>query len=376
MESPNKTNLSHPYFNNLNGLRALGALAVFLFHTFLLGHEVWGDFYKTTLFQALTKVMSKGNYGVSLFFVLSGFLISYLLMHEAKRKGTIHVFGFFMRRLLRIWPVYFVVLLFGFVVFPQLPFGVQTINSPWFYGFFLSNFEEIRVGFMDSVNFLTVLWSVSIEEQFYMSWVVLMALLPFLRRGKGFLPYFLLLIGISLNARWFYRDSEIALYYHTLTVVSDLGIGGLLAYSCFHWNWDERFQSISKWTNLAVYAFGIAMILGVRFVFQGDLIVLEKLVLGLFFAYIIFDQAFGKHSFFKADRIPLFFEMGKISYGFYMYHCIVIYYVQQFFAANDLTDHIGYFVGYLVLSFVLTFAISWASYRWMEVPVLRLKKRF
>ncbi len=376
MDSRNTSKLSHPYFHNLNGLRAVGALSVFLFHAFLLGHEIWGSFYESSIFQGITKIMSKGNYGVSLFFVLSGFLISYLLMHESQTKGKIYVFGFFMRRLLRIWPVYFLVILFGFVLFPLLPNGIETINSPCYYSFFLSNFEEIRVGFRDAVNFLTITWSVSIEEQFYMSWVFLMALFPFFRKGKFFLPYFILLIGISLIARWFLRDSEVALYYHTLAVVSDLGIGGLLAYGCFHWNWGQRFPSIPVSLNILIYLTGFAVILGVRILFPGDLIVLEKVVLGCFFAYVIFDQAFGTNTFFQADKLPVFFELGKISYGFYMYHCIVIYYVQVAFAEMHLTNHLGYFVLYLILSFVLTFLLSWASYKWMEQPILRLKKRW
>ncbi|MDB2657553.1 hypothetical protein N9Y60_05785 [Crocinitomicaceae bacterium] len=101
MNSQNTSKLSHPYFENLNGLRAIGALSVFVFHSFLLGNEIWGDFYQSKYFQIAVQVFSKGNYGVSLFFVLSGFLITYLLLHEAKSKGAIGVFGFFMRLIMQ-----------------------------------------------------------------------------------------------------------------------------------------------------------------------------------------------------------------------------------------------------------------------------------
>lgn len=370
------SDLSRPYFENLNGLRALGALAVFLFHAFTLGNETWGEFYDNKWFQAVVKICSKGHYGVSLFFVLSGFLITYLLLHEAKTRGKIHVFGFFMRRLLRIWPVYFIVVGFGFLVYPHLPFGIQTTNSPVYYAFFLSNIEEIRNGYRDAVNLLTITWSVSIEEQFYLAWVVLLALFPFLQKGKGFLPYLLAIAILSLAFRFLYVTDYRVLYYHTFAVMSDLAIGGILAYFCFFYQWNTRYNNLHRGLIISIYAAGIALILGVRIVFSGNLIAIEKWVLGLFFAFVIFDQAFGKHSFFKADKLPMFFSIGTVSYGFYMYHCIVIYYVQIGFKSAHWNESILGFLGYLLLSFFLTFAISWASYRWIEKPILRLKERF
>lgn len=378
MNLQNTGNLSKPYFENLNGLRTIGALSVFLFHAFLLGYEDWGSFYDGDVFQIIFQVMRKGNYGVNLFFVLSGFLITYLLLHEAATRGSINIRGFFMRRLLRIWPVYFVVIGFGFLLFPHLPYGLQTTNSGWMYSFFLSNFEEIYNGFRDPVNLLTITWSVSIEEQFYMGWVVLMAILPFLRKGKGFLPYLLLLVVISIVFRLFHIEDQITLYYHTLAVVSDLAIGGLLAYACFHYNWHEKFRAIPLWVNIGVYLATVGCILGSRILFPVSSIFLafEKIVLGLLFAYIVFDQAFGTHSPFKADRIPFFNKLGQISYGMYMYHSIVLYFMLKLFVDLGWTTHIGYFVLYFILSLALTIAISAFSYRFMERPLLKLKRYF
>lgn len=376
MNSQNTSNLSRPYFENLNGLRAIGALSVFVFHAFSLGNEIWGDFYQTKYFQVLAKVFSKGNYGVSLFFVLSGFLITYLLMHEAKSNGSIRVFGFFMRRLLRIWPVYFIVVGFGFLIYPHLPYGIETTNSGWMYAFFLSNIEEIRNGYRDAVNLLTITWSVSIEEQFYMAWVALMALFPFMRKAKGFLPYLILLVLGSIIFRWIYVDSFNTLYYHTFAVMSDLALGGIAAYACFHHSFQERISNVPKWLNVIIYLIGLGMILGARKVFFGDLIIIEKVILGFFFVYVILDQTFGQHSFFKADKIPTFFQIGTISYGFYMYHCIVIYYVQQILQEMGWTTNVLHFVLFFVLSLLLTVLISSMSYRFIEKPILRLKHHF
>jgi len=376
LNSQNPSNLSRPYFENLNGLRAIGALAVFVFHAFLLGNEMWGDFYSSDTFQWITLVASKGNYGVSLFFVLSGFLITYLLMHEAKSTGKIAVFAFFMRRLLRIWPVYFIVVGFGFLIYPQLPYGVQTTHSGWMYAFFLSNIEEVRNGLNDSVNLLTITWSVSIEEQFYLAWVALMAIFPFLRKAKGFLPYLVLIAISSIAFRWLHVNDYQTLYYHTFAVMSDLALGGLLAYACFHWNFQRYFESTPRWLSTAIYALGILLIVGVRKVFVGDLIFLEKIILGFFFVFVIADQTFGKNSIFKSDKIPGFFKLGTISYGFYMYHCIVLYYVQVLFTQMNWTANLLHFSLYFLLSLILTLVLSSLSYRFVEKPVLKLKRRF
>ena len=117
MENNKTEKLSLPFYENLNGLRFIGALSVFLFHGFTLGREMWGDFFNTPIFTGLFKLMSKGHHGVGLFFVLSGFLITSLLLHEAKNKGQINAFGFFMRRLLRIWPLYFIVVILALSYF-------------------------------------------------------------------------------------------------------------------------------------------------------------------------------------------------------------------------------------------------------------------
>ncbi len=372
-----KTNqLSTPFFENLNGLRFIGALAVFLFHCFTLGREIWGDFFQSPVFKSLTKVFSKGHHGVGLFFVLSGFLITYLLLNEAKKNKTINAFGFFMRRLLRIWPLYFLIVLFGFFLFPVLPFGEQTTNSFLHYGLFLSNFEEIWNGWRDSINFLTVTWSVSIEEQFYMAWVALIAVIPAFRRGKYFNWYFLLLIAVSIAFRAFGSGGERTLYFHTLSVVSDLAIGGYLSYLCFHYAIPEKIKHLARWKIVLIYLLGISTILFSRVLFVDFGIVFERIAIGLFFAFIIFEQVYCANSFFKADKLPGFFKLGEISYGLYMYHCIVIFYVQHLFVHMEWTDSLAGFIGFILMSGIVTYVISSISYRFIEKPILGLKRYF
>lgn len=367
---------SFPYFEQLNGLRFIGALSVFLFHSVTLGREHWEGFTESYYWTVFSKILGKGHHGVALFFVLSGFLITYLLLHEAKVHGRINPTRFFMRRLLRIWPLYFLVVIFGFFIFPHLPGGISTTNSISYYAGFLSNFEEIRNGWQDPVSFLSVTWSVSIEEQFYLSWVALIALLPFFARGKYFNYYFILLLVSSLVFRFVYMDSERMIYFHTLSVISDLAIGGLLAWRAFHFGIPDWFRQLARWKIGLIYVLGIGCILGDTFLFRGSFLVAERLILGLFFAFVIAEQVYCERSIFKADRLPGFKKLGDISYGWYMYHCIVIYFVQKMLVEMGWINSFFNFTCFVIASFLITYLISWSSYRFVEEPLLRLKKYF
>lgn len=369
--------LSSPRFENLNGLRFIGAFAVFLFHSFTLGNETWGDFYQDSWFGYFTKAITKGHHGVGLFFVLSGFLITYLLLHEAKKNARINVVGFFMRRLLRIWPLYFVIVLFGFLVFPYLPpYDTPTSNSLALYSLFLSNFEEIWNGWRDAASYLSITWSVSVEEQYYIGWVLLMMLIPPFRKGKFFFLYFTILILISLVFRYSNMDHEREIYYSTFSVISDLAIGGYLSYLCFHFNIQDRLKHLSKPLIFLIYAIGLIGILVSRQIFVGELMIFERLAIALFFAFIIFEQAYCLHSFYKADRIKGFYRLGEVSYGFYMYHCFIIFYMQHLVTALGWESSIFGFLFFLVMSFICTAIISVLSYNYLELPFLRLKKYF
>ena len=91
---------------------------------------------------------------------------------------------------------------------------------------------------------------------------------------------------------------------------------------------------------------------------------------------MIFDQAYGKHSFFKADKIPGAFKLGEVSYGLYMYHCIVIYYIQVLMVQIGWNDSIIGFATYLIISATLTVGLAMLSYQFVEKPLLSLKKYF
>lgn len=363
------------FFPNLNGLRFMGALLVFVFHVFSLNREIWGDFYQATSFQLLYKITNHGHVGVSLFFVLSGFLITYLFLNELKTTGKINLIHFLVRRILRIWPLYFLVSLFGFFVFPELPFGITTIHEFWRYALFLSNFDEIYVGLNDKINFLTTTWSISVEEQFYYFWVLVMGVARF-KNNRSFYYFFFGLILVSLIFRSFHINDERELYYHTLALVSDIAIGGLTAVWAFNGSAMKFIRSLSKMQLVFIYCIGLLMILLENKLNSPIWLVVQRCFHGLFFAFVLLEQVYSTNSFWKADKVIGFEKSGRLTYGFYLFHSIIIFYCAQLFQKNNLTTNGLHFISYFVVVFVITYLISWISFMYFERPILNLKNKF
>jgi peptidoglycan/LPS O-acetylase OafA/YrhL len=375
MSKTSSSEIARPFFHNLNGLRFVGALGVLIFHCFTLQREIWGDFYQKPWFQIVFSIANKGHLGVNLFFVLSGFLITYLLLNEHLKTGKINIINYLIRRFLRIWPIYFLIVLFGFFLFPQLPYGIETTHEFWRYLLFLSNFDEIIHGANDKINFLSATWSVSIEEQFYLVWGAILGLMP-IKRTFSFPLFFIFIIISSIVFRFFHWFDNRIIYFHTFSVMSDLGIGGLIGYLAFKGTIQQFFEQLKKWQLIIFYLFAAITILGSRSIFEGVLISIERTVIGLLFAFIILEQVYAKNSFYKIDKIPYFFSSGELTYGFYMYHCILIYYWSIFFKNNGYTENVWQFAIYVLLVFSCTYALAWISLHYFERPILALKRYF
>src|SRR2546421_4616713 len=222
------------FFPNLDGLRFISFFLVFLYHSYLTFFNNIRD-KSPDAFDYIQRLFQHGNLGVNFFFVLSGFLITYLLIKEKEYTGTIHVRNFYVRRVLRIWPLFYLCVFIGFVAFPLIKkFTGQPsheIAQPVYYLFFANNFD-----FMHSwpnkpdATLLSVLWSVAVEEQFYLTWPLILSVVPF-RYYKFVFPVIML---FSLVFRAFHSgfdEHEYAIrYFHTFSLIGDMALGGLFAY--------------------------------------------------------------------------------------------------------------------------------------------------
>lgn len=366
--------IPHIYFENLDALRFLAALSVFVFHFSRDINGFYPSLQNHQWFDIYMVFANKGHLGVNFFFVLSGFLITYLILHEVKYKGFFSLKKFLIRRTLRIWPLYFIVVIIGFIIFPLTLKGFETSHDPWMYVAFLANFDQITHGASDPHNFLTAPWSIAVEEQFYLFWgVFLFIFIGF----KGFRMWFplLMLTIVSLSFRTKWAFSEEHLYYHTLAVCQDIVTGAFIGWSLFNGRrWLEKIKKLKKSWIVGFYLLGLGICVAKNKIFVGDLVVLERLVLSVFFAFIILDQIRGQNSFFKFGKIKSFTKLGRRSYGIYMYHLIVMFLLVKLIVNLDLN---GYYLIpiYFVSSLIITLLISHLSFKFIEKPFLKMKPK-
>ena len=362
------------YFPSLDGLRFLAFFAVFLFHSFYTSDAS----IKANPTYKLAYALSRpGSLGVNFFFVLSGFLITYLLLSERQLTGRIAIGAFYMRRVLRIWPLYFVVVFIGFFVFPLVKtrFGHSTPEPAHLSYFlvFLSNFNNLYYG-CDTPS-LTLLWSVSVEEQFYLVWPLLVA--AFSNRRLGWL--FGGVIGLSLLFRAIHLHDDSVLHLHTLSLIGDMALGGLAAWLCFR---DERLTSIiaqlPRWTIGLSYAVGIALIYSREMLLHmPGYSIIDRLVLACFFAFILLEQIYARHSFIKMEQLRWFSYWGTYTYGLYCLHFVALLAAYQLLHRLGLNQNVaGVLLGDNVVGLGLALLLSWLSFTFYEKPFLKLKNRF
>lgn len=364
------------FFPNLDGLRFFAFLAVFLYHSF----ETKVDAIKAhSGYQWADWAFHHGYLGVNFFFVLSGFLITYLLLQEIRLNGRIDVPSFYVRRALRIWPLYYAMVGFGFLVFPAFKraFGAvpQETASPLFYALFLGNFDILRSGMPDS-SVLGVLWSLAVEEQFYLVWPLLLSVVP----GKLFKPFFGVLILGSFVYRWTNAGRPDVLDYSTFSVASDLVVGAFTA--CLLHEGSAMVEWVRRASSAKVgliYVTGFACIiflldwLGQFLAFQ----VFGRFLLSLFFAFVILEQNENLRFPIKMGKYSGISQLGRVSYGLYCLHFVgilIVLTLNRKLGFNGQWWQVVFLETALALG--VTVALSLISYRFFESPFLRLKSKF
>lgn len=360
------------YFPHLDGLRFLAFFLVFMYHCY---YEVPLQGKDNFIYLGFHKLWENGDLGVNFFFTLSGFLITYLLLFEEKQLGSFNISGFYWRRSLRIWPLYFTTVIFGFFIFRILVNSVggeieETANV-WYYLFFFGNFNSIFNGAPVSGS-LAVLWSLAIEEQFYLFWPILLFLFK-----KHRLALFIILILISLGFRAMYLHQHEVIFYHTLSVMSDLVIGSWLGWWCFENKMQkEGMPPVSRINNMLIYLVGVLLILFRKELFVlPALVILERLVFALFFAFIIYEQTFFKHSLFKIGSFKIISYWGKFTYGLYCLHIPAMVFTEGFAMIGGVHESTWWvFYGKTISTFFLSLIFCRLSFRYIEGPFLRLKE--
>lgn len=364
------------YFAHLDGLRFFCFLAVFLFHSFhtddpaiatdrgfnLVKHHLFGN----------------GFLGVNFFFVLSGFLITYLLIEERKLKGKINIPNFWLRRILRIWPLYFACVFLGFVLFPlakKMAGGIPVESAnPWYYIGFINNFDYINKGLPDAPG-LGVLWSIAIEEQFYLVWPLVLTVFPV---KKYWIPFVIIIAG-SLFYRA-YHDVPILHEMHTLSCIGDMALGALGA-----WLILERQSFYEKIVHLPKGIIVLNYVLFIMiFLFRDEILlenhyirIFERMITAFVILIIIMEQCFSRLSFYKMGNFKLVSGLGLITYSLYCIHFMVISAINGVMAKFGLNHHPWQIIFlHTSVALLITVIASKISYTYFESPFLKLKDKF
>lgn len=360
------------YFENLDTTRFLGFLHVFLAHCFFTTNH---SISSSPEFHLATVSIKAGFLGLDYFFVLSSFLLTWLALEEKRKTGSFNPLLFLIRRGIRLWPLYFLLLflVYGFYQFFGGSMGLKPLPPAAVFFFFISNFYIIQHG-QDFLFLLVFFWSIAVEEQFYLFWALVLKFLQ-----NHLIRISLLMIVASLIFRFFYRNDSHTLSFHTLSVVGNFGMGALAASMAFRSSaFRGLFIHISKSTSILVYLILLLLLLNYfQWFNSGIMLVFEKLIFSFFFVYLIMEQSFAKRPLIAFGQFKTLSYLGQLSLGLYCYHGIVLTLMVPLMKANGLAERpLQVFLVNPLLILLLTMLLAIGSYEIMEKRIHHLRRHF
>jgi peptidoglycan/LPS O-acetylase OafA/YrhL len=358
------------YRPELDGLRFFAFLAVYIRHTVVFGFGHDHSHLPNWLGDLLGTIGSAGNFGVDLFFVLSSYLITELLIRELAARAALDVKAFYIRRILRIWPLYFLFLCVAYSLTFVVPSEELTWKHLLGFVFFAGNWVYFL---MPITTVAGPLWSVSLEEQFYLIW-------PWVIRRSSARRVALYAAGIIAFATLVRMVMGIAhpnfdwVGKNSFTRIDGIAIGALLAISL-----RGRMPVFGAASRAALLFGSIGVLLWIArdFGLFRLPVRLLPLMLGWPLAAIacggVLLSVLGSRDWFTAPlRSPPIVYLGRISYGLYVYHELVLKAVDHAFPQRYSSP--PQMLAHWLVGLAGVIAVAAASYRWIELPFLRLKR--
>ena len=364
----------------LDGVRGISIIVVVAFH--LLKRADYFTSNETLHF--ITRLSSIGWVGVDIFFVLSGFLITSILLRTKHEKNYFK--NFYVRRSLRIFPLYFVFIAVILLLLPKLDpdFTPEIPHALPFLLLYQQNWLML-ISKIPLTTYLAVTWSLAIEEQFYLIWPAVVYFIKKETLIKLSIGVILFSILARLLGVLFWDDmSQVStfFYYNTFTRFEQLVFGGLLAVAFTEPLWIQRLK------NISIPSFWVAFVafLALCFTAYPHMVPLDEniwLVFGGYTLAAVFSAALvtilmthPETSMFRRlfqNKLLIFF--GKYSYSIYLLHVPVILILLDMLWRTQLRGWAMY-LAYIVLTYAITVVGALITWNLLEKHMLNLKKYF
>jgi peptidoglycan/LPS O-acetylase OafA/YrhL len=355
------------YLPGLNGLRAIAAIAVVISHITLalnqfgLNNKIFG-----AGADGNAKGLDLAGDGVSLFFTLSGFLITFLILKE-KETGRLKIRNFYIRRILRIWPLYYLYLLTA--VITALIFGVafEKASLP-FYIFLAANIPFILGR---SLPFLAHYWSLGVEEQFYLFFPQI-AKTPNKKLLKIACAFEVFILSLKLIFWMLSRKYGIEIPFLVITVtrfnIMLVGVIGAILY----YNNNRIFLRLATHKLTQMLAWFCVFLIAINKFHIAS--VADQDIIAVISVFLITGQITQKNCIVSLENKICDF-IGKISYGIYVIHPLLIFFYAQILGKFNSPSFMNYLLIYILI-IATTVIAAYISYEFYEKKFLKLKEKF
>ena len=312
-------------------------------------------------------------YGVSIFFSISGFLITEILLK--KKEGDFDVLqilkNFYIRRSLRLFPLYysFIFLFWALLHFANLHLWQDRFN--YYFLFYAPNFLIAKISLGGAMGFAH-LWSLGVEEQFYLLWPVILLLVP--RKGILLTILFFISVGIYFNTAKFNTPIDMHLmpfsHFHTLCG------GALIAVLKLYYNSMFLFIAQIRYKLLIIAFISLLYFLFFTDLTKISLSFFQAITLAFFTSVLVLYHLFPFHIKFTQNRFFSFLlHIGKISYGLYLIHMPIPYFIRTI-STKILPNYQLHEYVVILISLILSFIAASISHKYFESFFIRLKDKF
>lgn len=378
------------YFPSLDGFRLLYCLVVVLIHTEMVKKisQLTNPDDARDVFKSFAKhdnwYMIIGELAVSFFFMLSGFLLTYILLSEKEKTGTVSVKKFYIRRILRIWPLYYLLVVLALFVLPQIPFFdfppyTERLNDKFVQKtlLFLSLLSNIAVfSYKQQLYpYLSQTWSLGVEEQFYfvLPWAIKYGK-KYMKLFLGALITYIVVLNVSLvfkGVGFLFFDISVYKYFY-YSRFGCIAIGGIAACLLFFGHTmvlNFIYRPFVQIATIAVIVLCFALSIEVPYVHHEFYVSL--------FAILLLNAAANPGAFLKIENRTINY-FGKMTYGVYMYHLIAIpfaLHISNYLVPDKWTSVLSNSILYSC-TFAFTLGISALSYHFFELKFIKMKEKF